>query len=104
MENKSQLITNVIGIILITLALYFTTDSNDKIDQQRHEIENINGQIHALSEKSLADQESNLKDLEENKKVEKRVTDLEIELQNQRNDIDNILNKLLKPKTVKKGK
>ena len=98
MNNKTQLGVIVFLTVAVLIACSFAYTAVNTSEQQKSEIANLTGQVHALSEKMLADQESNLIDLEENKKVEKRVTDVEIELQNQSRDIDEIMLKLSKGK------
>ena len=98
MNNKTQLGVIVFLTICILIACSFAYTAVDTAERQKDEIANLTNQVHALTEKMLADQESNLLDLEENKKVEKRVTDAEIELQNQSRDIDEIMLKLSKGK------
>ena len=98
MTNKSLVSVLSLMTVGILLALNFAFSANETAERQKDEIANLQGQIHALSEKQLADQESNLKDLEDNKSVEKRVSDLEVKSQNHDMDINTINLKLLKGK------
>ena len=91
--------------LLISLAIaavgclaYWAYDAQVRVDEYNVKVKSLTDTIQAISAKQSADQESNLKDLEENKLVDDRVKVLEATVQSQQVAIDELITKLTKKK------
>jgi uncharacterized coiled-coil protein SlyX len=98
MNTSTQALVGAIlvgGIMCVGTIAY---TANETAEAQKSEIVNLSGQVHAFSEKLLADQESNLKDLEDNKALEAKVQTLEVTVAEQQTKIAELESKLSKGK------
>jgi hypothetical protein len=69
-----------------------------RVDEYNSKVNSLTETIQAITAKQSADQESNLKDLEENKLVDDRVKALEATVQGQQAAIDELTAKLSRKK------
>jgi uncharacterized coiled-coil protein SlyX len=91
--------------LLISLAIaavgclaYWAYDAQMRVDEYNTKVKSLTDTIQAITAKQLADQESNLKDVEENKLVDDRVKVLEATVQSQQVAIDELTAKLSRKK------
>jgi uncharacterized coiled-coil protein SlyX len=77
---------------------YWAYDAQVRVDEYNVKVKSLTDTIQAITAKQLADQESNLKDVEENKLVDDRVKVLEATVQSQQVAIDEITAKLSRKK------
>jgi hypothetical protein len=77
---------------------YWAYDAQVRVDEYNVKVKSLTDTIQAITAKQLADQESNLKDVEENKLVDDRVKVLEATVQSQQAAIDELNSKLSKGK------
>ena len=100
--SKTDKILKVLGILLLVGTIggvsYVAYDAQVRVDEYDVKITNLSDSIAGLSAKQLADQESNLKDLEENKVVEDKVKALEATVQSQQVVIDELTARLSRKK------
>jgi len=100
--TKTDKILNVLGILVLVGAIggtsYVAYDAQVRDDEYDVKITNLSESIAGLSAKQLADQESNLKDLEENKLVDDRVKVLEATVAEQQTKILELESKLSRKK------
>jgi uncharacterized coiled-coil protein SlyX len=77
---------------------FWAYDAQVRVDEYNAKVNSLTETIQAMSAKQSADQESNLKDLEENKLVDDRVKALEATVQSQQAVIDELTTKLSRKK------
>ena len=98
---KDTQVKNLLASLLIAAVgclAYWAYDAQVRVDEYNDKVNSLTETILGLSAKQSADQESNLKDLEENKITENKVGALELQLQNQQIAIDELIAKLSKKK------
>ena len=98
---KDNQVKNLLASLLIAAVgclAYWAYDAQVRVDEYNDKVNSLTETILGLSAKQSADQESNLKDLEENKITENKVSALELQLQNQQIAIDELTAKLSKKK------
>ena len=98
---KDTQVKNLLASLLIAAVgclAYWAYDAQVRVDEYNDKVNSLTETILGLSAKQSADQESNLKDLEENKITENKVSALELKLQNQQIAIDELTAKLSKKK------
>ena len=98
---KDTQVKNLLASLLIAAVgclAYWAYDAQVRVDEYNDKVNSLTETILGLSAKQSADQESNLKDLEENKITENKVSALELQLQNQQIAIDELTAKLSKKK------
>ena len=98
---KDNQVKNLLASLLIAAVgclAYWAYDAQVRVDEYNDKVNSLTETILGLSAKQSADQESNLKDLEENKITENKVSALELKLQNQQIAIDELTAKLSKKK------
>ena len=98
---KDTQVKNLLASLLIAAVgclAYWAYDAQVRVDEYNDKVNSLTETILGLSAKQSADQESNLKDLEENKITENKVGALELQLQNQQIAIDELTAKLSKKK------
>ena len=98
MSDRVQALIGSLFVAGIACASYVAYDAYHLVEQQQYEIQQLSDHVHSLTEKLLADQESNLKDLEANRLLEKKVEELEIVVNAQRGALEEINNKLSRKK------
>ena len=98
---NDQQVKNLLASLLIAAVgclAFWAYDAQVRVDEYNTKVNSLTETIQAMSAKQLADQESNLKDLEENKLVDDRVKVLEATVQSQQVVIDELTAKLTKKK------
>jgi uncharacterized coiled-coil protein SlyX len=98
---NDQQVKNLLASLLIAAVgclAYWAYDAQVRVDEYNTKVNSLTETIQAITAKQLADQESNLKDVEENKLVDDRVKVLEATVQSQQVAIDEITAKLTKKK------
>ena len=87
-----------LAIAAVGCLAYWAYDAQVRVDEYNVKVKSLTDTIQAITAKQLADQESNLKDVEENKLVDDRVKALEATVQSQQVAIDELTAKLTKKK------
>jgi len=98
---KDNQVKNLLASLLIAAVgclAYWAYDAQVRVDEYNTKVNSLTESVQAMSAKQLADQESNLKDLEENKLVDDRVKVLEAQVQSQQIAIDELNSKLSRKK------
>ncbi len=98
---KDNQVKNLLASLLIAAVgclAYWAYDAQVRVDEYNDKVNSLTETIQSITAKQSADQESNLKDLEENKITENKVGALELQLQNQQIAIDELTAKLSKKK------
>ena len=87
-----------LAIAAVGCLAYWAYDAQVRVDEYSIKVKSLTDTIQAITAKQLADQESNLKDVEENKLVDDRVKVLEATVQSQQVAIDELTAKLSRKK------
>ena len=87
-----------LAIAAVGCLAYWAYDAQVRVDEYNTKVKSLTDTIQAITAKQLADQESNLKDVEENKLVDDRVKVLEATVQSQQVAIDELTAKLSRKK------
>jgi uncharacterized coiled-coil protein SlyX len=87
-----------LAIAAVGCLAYWAYDAQVRVDEYNVKVVSLTETIQAITAKQLADQESNLKDVEENKLVDDRVKVLEATVQSQQTKISELESKLTKKK------
>jgi len=87
-----------LAVAAIGCLAYWAYDAQVRVDEYNTKVNSLTESIQAMSAKQLADQESNLKDLEENKLVDDRVKVLEATVSEQQTKILELESKLSRKK------
>ncbi len=98
---KDNQVKNLLASLLIAAVgclAFWAYDAQVRVDEYNAKVKSLEETIQSISAKQLADQESNLKDLEENKLVDDRVKVLEATVQSQQIAIDELTAKLSRKK------
>jgi len=98
---KDNQVKNLLASLLVATVgclAYWAYDAQVRVDEYNDKVNSLTETIQSITAKQSADQESNLKDLEENKITENKVGALELQLQNQQIAIDELTAKLSKKK------
>ena len=98
---KDNQVKNLLASLLIAAVgclAYWAYDAQVRVDEYNVKVVSLTETIQAITAKQLADQESNLKDVEENKLVDDRVKILEATVQSQQVAIDELTAKLTRKK------
>ena len=98
---NDQQVKNLLASLLIAAVgclAYWAYDAQVRVDEYNVKVVSLTETIQAITAKQLADQESNLKDVEENKLVDDRVKVLEATVQSQQTKISELESKLTKKK------
>ena len=98
---NDQQVKNLLASLLIAAVgclAYWAYDAQVRVDEYNTKVKSLTDTIQAITAKQLADQESNLKDVEENKVVEDKVKALEATVQSQQVAIDELTAKLSRKK------
>ena len=98
---NDQQVKNLLASLLIAAVgclAYWAYDAQVRVDEYNVKVKSLEETIQAITAKQLADQESNLKDVEENKLVDDRVKVLEATVQSQQVAIDELTAKLSRKK------
>ena len=98
---NDQQVKNLLASLVIAAVgclAYWAYDAQVRVDEYNTKVKSLTETIQAITAKQLADQESNLKDVEENKLVDDRVKVLEATVQSQQVAIDELTAKLSRKK------
>jgi len=98
---NDQQVKNLLASLLVAAVgclAYWAYDAQVRVDEYNTKVNSLTETIQAVTAKQSADQESNLKDLEENKLVDDRVKVLEATVQSQQIAIDELTAKLSRKK------
>jgi uncharacterized coiled-coil protein SlyX len=98
---NDQQVKNLLASLVIAAVgclAYWAYDAQVRVDEYNTKVKSLTETIQAITAKQLADQESNLKDVEENKIVDDRVKVLEATVQSQQVAIDDLTAKLTRKK------
>ena len=98
---NDQQVKNLLASLLVAAVgclAYWAYDAQVRVDEYNSKVNSLTETIQAMSAKQLADQESNLKDLEENKLVDDRVKALEALVTEQETKIVELQTKLSRKK------
>ena len=87
-----------LAIAAVGCLAYWAYDAQVRVDEYSVKVKSLTDTIQAITAKQLADQESNLKDVEENKLVDDRVKALEAIVQSQQVAINELNSKLSRKK------
>ena len=87
-----------LAIAAVGCLAFWAYDAQVRVDEYNVKVKSLTDTIQAITAKQLADQESNLKDVEENKLVDDRVKVLEATVQSQQVAIDELTAKLSRKK------
>lgn len=96
-QQVKNLLTSL-AIAAVGCLAYWAYDAQVRVDEYNVKVKSLTDTIQAITAKQLADQESNLKDVEENKLVDDRVKALEATIQSQQVAIDELTAKLTRKK------
>jgi len=98
---NDQQVKNLLASLLIAAVgclAFWAYDAQVRVDEYNAKVKSLEETIQAITAKQSADQESNLKDLEENKLVDDRVKVLEATVQSQQVAIDELTAKISRKK------
>ena len=97
-DNQVKNLLASLAIAAVGCLAYWAYDAQVRVDEYNVKVISLTDTIQAITAKQLADQESNLKDVEENKLVDDRVKVLEATVQSQQVAIDELTAKLSRKK------
>ena len=97
-DNQVKNLLSSLAIATVGCLGYWAYDAQVRVDEYNVKVVSLTETIQAITAKQLADQESNLKDVEENKLVDDRVKVLEATVQSQQVAIDELTAKLSRKK------
>ena len=97
-DNQVKNLLASLAIAAVGCLAYWAYNAQVRVDEYNTKVKSLTDTIQAITAKQLADQESNLKDVEENKLVDDRVKVLEATVQSQQVAIDELTAKLTKKK------
>jgi len=97
-DNQVKNLLASLAIAAVGCLAYWAYDAQVRVDEYNVKVISLTETIQAITAKQLADQESNLKDVEENKLVDDRVKVLEATVQSQQAAIDELTARLTKKK------
>jgi uncharacterized membrane protein YgcG len=98
---KDNQIKNLLASLLVAAVgclAFWAYDAQVRVDEYNNKVNSLTETIQAITAKQSADQESNLKDLEENKLVDDRVKILESTVAEQQTKISELESKLTRKK------
>ena len=97
-DNQVKNLLASLAVAAVGCLAYWAYDAQVRVDEYNTKVNSLTDSVEAMSAKQLADQESNLKDLEENKLVDDRVKVLEITVSEQQAKIAELESKLSRKK------
>ena len=97
-DNQVKNLLASLAIAAVGCLAYWAYDAQVRVDEYNAKVNSLTETIQAITAKQSADQESNLKDLEENKIVEDKVKALEVTVAEQQTKIAELESKLTKKK------
>ena len=98
---KDNQVKNLLASLLVAAVgclAFWASDAQVRVDEYNDKVNSLTETIQSITAKQSADQESNLKDLEENKLVDDRVKILEATVQSQQIAIDELTAKISRKK------
>jgi len=97
-DNQVKNLLASLAIAAVGCLAFWAYDAQVRVDEYNAKVKSLEETIQAISAKQSADQESNLKDLEENKLVDDRVKVLEVTVAEQQTKIFELESKLTRKK------
>ena len=97
-DNQVKNLLASLAVAAVGCLAYWAYDAQVRVDEYNTKVKGLEETIQAISAKQSADQESNLKDLEENKLVDDRVKVLEATVSEQQAKIAELESKLSRKK------
>ena len=97
-DDKIKTLVFSLAVASIGCLAYWAYDAQVRVDEYNTKVNSLTDSVEALSAKLVADQESNLKDLEENKLVDDRVKVLEVTVSEHQAKITELESKLSRKK------
>lgn len=97
-DNQVKNLLASLAVAAVGCLAYWAYDAQVRVDEYNTKVNSLTESVEAMSAKQSADQESNLKDLEENKLVDDRVKVLEALVIEQETKIVELQTKLSKGK------
>ena len=97
-DNQVKNLLASLAVAAVGCLAYWAYDAQVRVDEYNTKVNSLTESVEAMSAKQLADQESNLKDLEENKLVDDRVKALEITVSEQQTKLAELESKLSRKK------
>ena len=97
-DNQVKNLLASLAIAAVGCLAFWAYDAQVRVDEYNVKVDSLTETIQAITAKQLADQESNLKDVEENKLVDDRVKVLEATVESQQVAIDELTAKLSRKK------
>jgi len=98
MSEREKTIFASLAIVAIGFLAYWAYDAQVRVDEYNDKVKSLTDTVLSLSAKQSADQESNLKDVEENKITAEKVEALEAKVLAQQATIEDLVNKLSRKK------
>ena len=98
MSDREKTLFASLAVAAIACLAYWAYDAQVRVDEYNTKVNSLTDSVEALSAKLVADQESNLKDLEENKLVDDRVKVLEVTVSEHQAKITELESKLSRKK------
>jgi len=98
MSEREKTLFASLAIIAVAFLAYWAYDAQVRVDEYNSKVKSLTETVISLSARQSADQESNLKDLEENKITAEKVEALEAKVLAQQATIEDLVNKLSRKK------
>lgn len=98
MSDKEKTLFASLAVAAVGCLAYWAYDAQVRVDEYNTKVNSLTESVEAISAKQSADQESNLKDLEENRLVDDRVKVLEATVSEQQAKIADLESKLSRKK------
>ena len=98
MSEREKTVFASLAIVAVGFLAYWAYDAQVRVDEYNSKVNGLTETVQAMTAKQLADQESNLKDVEENKFTADKVEALEAKVAAQQATIEDLVSKLSRKK------